>query len=99
MPRYCVHSKLSGSSWRGHVGTPHHAHHQRATTTGANTHKLAAYLYLALEAPHHTTAQKMLAHRIAQAYGLQTSTVDYEDGRARVIGTRTVDTRLRRTKV
>ena len=42
--------------------------------------------------------QKMLAHRVAQAYGLQTSTVDYEDGFGRVIGSRTKDTRLRKVR-
>jgi hypothetical protein len=41
-------------------------------------------------------SQKMLAHRVAQAYGLQTSTVDYEEGPGRVVGTRTQYTQLRK---
>ncbi|GAX78683.1 hypothetical protein CEUSTIGMA_g6121.t1 [Chlamydomonas eustigma] len=45
------------------------------------------------------TFQKMLAHRVAQAYGLQTSTVDYEEGPGRVVGTRTQYTRLRKVKL
>lgn len=45
------------------------------------------------------TYQKMLAHRVAQAYGLQTSTVDYEDGHGHVVGSRTKDTRLRKVKL
>lgn len=33
--------------------------------------------------------QRMLAHRVGQHYGLQTSTVDYEECNGRVIGVRT----------
>lgn len=43
--------------------------------------------------------QKMLAHRVSQAYGLQTSTVDYEEGPGRVIGTRTAFTRIRPVRI
>ena len=39
--------------------------------------------------------QKMLAHRVAQAYGLATFTVDYEEGPGRVVASRTPNTRLR----
>jgi hypothetical protein len=34
-------------------------------------------------------SQRMLAHRVGQHYGLQTSTVDYEECNGRVIGVRT----------
>eukprot|EP00955_Chlamydomonas_euryale_P013643 146845-Chlamydomonas_euryale.AAC.1 len=37
----------------------------------------------------------MLAHRVAQAYGLHTQTVDFEDGPGRVVGRRTHDTHKR----
>ena len=40
----------------------------------------------------------MLAHRVSQAYGLQTSTVDYEEGPGRVVGTRGAYTRLRQVR-
>lgn len=33
--------------------------------------------------------QRMLAHRVAQYYGLQTSTVDFEEATVRVVGVRT----------
>ncbi len=34
-------------------------------------------------------AQRMLAHRVGQYYGLQTSTVDYEENQGRVVAVRT----------
>jgi len=46
-----------------------------------------------------TQYQKMLAHRVAQYYGLQTSTVDYEEGPGRVIGTRTQYTQMKEVKL
>ncbi|KXZ55073.1 hypothetical protein GPECTOR_3g23 [Gonium pectorale] len=36
-----------------------------------------------------TSYQRMLAHRVGQYYGLQTSTVDYEESQGRVLGIRT----------
>lgn len=42
---------------------------------------------------------KMVAHRVAQAYGLMTSTVDYEEGPGRVVGTRTQQTCIRETRL
>ena len=53
-----------------------------------------------LEFPAHLGAYpKMVAHRVAQAYGLMTSTVDYEDGPGRVVGTRTQHTFVRETRL
>eukprot|EP00798_Chlamydomonas_sp_ICE-L_P024670 gene24670-10298_t len=43
-----------------------------------------------LEFPRNlTNYQRMLAHRVGQHYGLQTSTVDYETALGRVVGSRT----------
>ncbi|GLC39600.1 hypothetical protein PLESTB_000808500 [Pleodorina starrii] len=37
-----------------------------------------------------TSYQRMLAHRVGQYYGLQTSTVDYEESQGRVVAVRTM---------
>ncbi|GIL80414.1 hypothetical protein Vretifemale_9624 [Volvox reticuliferus] len=40
-----------------------------------------------------TSYQRMLAHRVGQYYGLQTSTVDYEESQGRVVAVRTMHCR------
>lgn len=49
--------------------------------------------------PSYSNYQRLLAHRVAQHYGLQTHTVDYEEGNGRVVARRTPDTQLLQVKL